>query len=145
MKLYRKSLNSLEELKREKIRLRYERMHTRSSDLNPLSELGKSKINRSTQSGIMSTIMELVSSGSPLDTAMAVGKPLLSLMRKRRNRAREIRYAAGLPPKRSLVRKVLTDVAVSYIIGKAVQMSVAGIGMYLHRKKAAKARKALYR
>jgi len=145
MKLYRKKLGSLEELKREKIRLRYERLHTKSSDLNPLAELGRGKVSGAAKAGILGTIMALVSAGSPLETAMAVGKPVLKMLRKRRSKARELRHAAGLSPKHSMFRKALTDIAVSYVIGKAVQMSVAGVRMYLHRRKVKKVNKVMYR
>ena len=138
MKLYRKKLDSLEALKREKIRLRYERMHTSVSDLNPLAEVGRSKISGAAQSGILGTLMELASSKSQMQTAMAIGKPLLNMMRKRKAKAREIRYAAGLPKKGSVVKKVVTEIVVTYIIGKAVQMSVHGIQLYLRRRKAKK-------
>jgi hypothetical protein len=145
MKMYRKRLDSLEALRMEKMRLRYERLHTKSSDLNPLAELGRNKVTGAASSGVVSTVMELMSAASPLATAMAIGKPLLKILGKRKSRARELRYAAGLPPKPSLLKKVLTDVAVSYIIGKGVQMAVASVGMYLRRRKANKLKKVLYR
>lgn len=144
MKLYRKKLDSLEALKREKIRLKYELQHSKASDLNPLTELGRSKISNKAKSGLLGTIMALASSQSQWQTAMALGKPLLNLLSRRRAKAREIRYVSGLPRKKSFGKKIITDIAVSYIIGKAVQMSVHGIQLFLKRKKAKKLDRMLY-
>lgn len=139
MKLYRKKLNSLEALKREKIRLRYERRHTKPSDLNPLAEVGRSKVSGAAKAGLLGTIMDLINSENQFQTAMVIGKPLLNMLRRRRNKARAFRHAAGMPGKKnSFLKKLVKDVAVSYIIGKAVQMSVRGAQMYMRRKKAKK-------
>ena len=138
MKLYRKKLDSLEALKREKIRLRYKEMRTKESDLNPLTEIGRSKLSGSAKAGILGTLMELVSSKSQLQTALAIGKPVLKVLRKRRAKKQAIRYTSGLPKKKSVVKKVVTEIAVHYIIGKAVQMSVNGIRLYMRRRKAKK-------
>jgi len=138
MKLYPKKLDSLEALKREKIRLRYERRQTKSSDLNPLSELGRSKISGTAKSGLLSTVMDLASSQSQWQTAMAIGKPLLKMLRKHRSKKREIMQAAGLPPQKSFASKLISDIAVNYIIGKALQMSIHGVQLYMKRRKAKK-------
>lgn len=141
MRLYPKSLNSLEALKREKIRLRYERMHTRVSDLNPLDDIGstrrRKKVSASAKSGIMSTIMELAGAKSNLQLALALGKPLLRLFRRRRAEHRGD-YLAWQPRRKSpsLVKKVLADIAVSYLMGKALQMSIKGFQLYFRRRKA---------
>lgn len=136
MKLYRKKLNSLEALKREKIRLRYERRHTKSSDLNPLAEVGRSKVSGAAKTGLLGTLMGLANSQNHFQTAITIGKPLLNMLRKHRNKAHEVRYAAGMPHKKSsFLKKMVKEIAVSYIIGKAVQMSAQGIRMYLRRRK----------
>jgi hypothetical protein len=135
MKLYPKKLGSLEALKREKIRLRYERMHTKASDLNPIAEIGRSKISGSAKSGIMGTLMALMTSTSQMQTAIALGGPLLRMLGKRRAKARERRYAAGLPKKKSIVKKVFTEIAVAFIIGKAFQVSVEAVRLYRRRKR----------
>src|SRR5689334_20338009 len=100
MKLYRKKLDSLEALKREKIRLRYERRHTKSSDLNPLAEVGRSKVSGAAKAGLLGTVMGLINSENYFQTAMVIGKPLLNMLRKRRNKARAAQYAAGMPHKK---------------------------------------------
>ena len=138
MKLYRKRLDSLEALKREKIRLRYERRHTNVADLNPLSEMGRSKLSGSAKTGALGFLMELASSGSNLQTALTVSKPILQLLRKRKAKTHEISRAAGLPPKKSIVKKAITEIAVGYIIGKAIQMAVRGVQQYIRRRKAKK-------
>jgi hypothetical protein len=135
MKLYRKQLGSLEELKREKIRLKYARMHTKASDLNPLTEIGGSKVSGAAKAGVLGFAMELLSSKSNVQTALALSKPLLKILRSSRARKKEIRRAAGLPQKDSLVKRVVKDVAVNYFIGKALQMSVRAVQLYMRRRK----------
>ncbi len=145
MKLYPKSLNSMEALKREKIRLRYERMHTHASDLNPLGagEGRKHKISGAAKEGMLGTVMELVGAKNNMQMAMAIGKPLFRMLRKRRAKAarREGEYFAGsgnsrAAKKPSLLKKALADVAVSYLMGKALQLSIRGFQLYFRRRKA---------
>ena len=145
MKLYPKTLNSLEALKREKIRLRYERMHTRASDLNPLagSDRTKKKISGTAKEGIIGTVMELAGAKNNLQMALAIGKPLLRMIGRRRAKLADRRseYFASMPgcrsaKKPSILRKVLADVAVSYLMGKAVQMSIRGLQLYFRQRKA---------
>ena len=138
MKMYRKKLNSLEELQREKIRLRYERRHLQAEDLNPLPEWGRNKISGAATSGLLGTLIALVSSDSKMQTALALGKPIWNALRKRRPKKRQIRYAAGLPREKSVAKKIITEIAVNYLIGKAVQLSVKGIRSFVKRKKKAK-------
>ena len=141
MKIYRKSLGSLEELKREKIRLRYERRHTNSADLNPLAELGRHKVSDKAKDGLMGMAMELFSAKSNMQTAMAIGKPLLKMLRQRSAKKQAARYAAGMPKKPSISRRVAVEVATGYLLGKGVQMAYRGVQMFIKRRKAARLKK----
>jgi hypothetical protein len=140
MKLYPKKIGSLEALRREKIRLRYERLNTKASDLNPIAEIGRGRISGAAKSGILGTVMALMTSTSQMQTVLALGEPLLKLLGKRRAKARERRYAAGLPKKKSVIKKVFTEIAVAFIIGKAVQVSIEAVRLYRRRQKEKKLR-----
>ena len=144
MKMYRKQLNSLEELQREKIRLRYERKRLQAEDLNPLPEWGKNKISGAAKSGLLGTVIALVTSDSKMQTALALGKPILNALSKRKAKKRQIRYAAGLPREKSVAKKIITEIAVNYLIGKAVQLSVKGIRSLVKRKKTRKLERMRY-
>src|SRR4051812_36112538 len=124
MRLYRKKLDSLEALKREKIRLRYERKHTKATDLNPLAEVGGSKISGAAQAGMLGTLMKLFAAKNNLQLAMALSGPVLKAFKKRRSNKYERWAEEGRPRKKSFLKKLVADVAVSYIIGKAVQMTI---------------------
>jgi hypothetical protein len=79
-------------------------------------------------------------STSQMQTVLALGEPLLKLLGKRRAKARERRYAAGLPKKKSVIKKVFTEIAVAFIIGKAVQVSIEAVRLYRRRQKEKKLR-----
>jgi hypothetical protein len=145
MKLYRKKLESVEALKREKIRLRYERRHTKTSDLNPLSEMGHGKVSRSAKDGIVGTVMELFTASNNLQMAFAVAKPILRAMGKSRRKKQAMWEGYGQPrkKKKSFLKRFVVEVAVGYIIGKAIQMTVLGAKMLLKRRKEAKLKSKL--
>src|SRR5947209_5032556 len=110
MKLYSKQLNSVEELKREKIRLRYERKHTKASDLNPIAEIGmKRKGSDSAFGNFLGMAMSLLGSGSGAETAMKAAPLVFKLLGKRK------RKDDG-KPRKSLLKKAVTDVLVAYAI-----------------------------
>lgn len=134
MKLYNKKLSSLEQLHREKVLLRYRRRQSNINDLNPLTELGKSKVSPAAQEGLFGTAMELLGSGSKLQMAMAIGKPLLKLIGRSRNKRRAAARFVDEPPRGSRLKKLATGLIVTFVIGKAVQMSIRYIGMYKRRK-----------
>jgi len=116
MKLYRKQLNSLEELKRERIRLKYERKHSNAQDL--FSKSVKSHSDKEDSgNGILPIILGLLGGGSMLQTVLTVGGPLLKMMAKGK-------------PKRiagSLVKRII----ITFIIGKGIQLAVKGISRYV--------------
>ena len=138
MKLYRKKLDSLEALKREKIRLKYERMHSKTSDLNPLAEVGGNKMPGIAKVGVLGMAMELLNSKSHVHTAFTLSKPLLKMLRNRRAKKRAIQKAAGVPHKAYILTRAIKEVAVGYLTGKAVQMAVNGLKMYMRKRKTRK-------
>ncbi len=151
MKLYRKKLSSIEELKREKIRLRYERRFTKASDLNPLAESGRSKVSASAKEGVMGSVMEMFSAKSDWQLALALAKPALKMLRSRRKtkqalfedweEARKgVRKAKQKP---SLLKKLVVEIAVGYAAGKALLMTVQGVRLLIRRRNAAKTKAKL--
>ena len=143
MKLYQKKLSSLEALKREKIRLRYERRHTNVDDLNPLAEIGGTKFSGKAKEGLFGTVMELFNSKSELQTALALSKPVFKMLRKRRAKKMALRAELGLPKKDSFLKKLAVEIIVGYATGKAVQMTIRGVQLLLKRRKAARLKAGL--
>lgn len=133
MKLYNKKLTSLEQLHHEKVLLRYRRRQTSFADLNPLTEASRAKVTPAAQEGLLGFAMQLMGSNSKVETAMALGKPLLRMLRKTRKRKPEYR-AYDAPSKGSSLKKALTGLVVTFVIGKAVQMSICYVAMYRRRK-----------
>lgn len=138
MKLYRKKLNSLEALKREQIRLRYERRSTRFSDLVPFSEGGSRKYKRSARHGVFGTVMELAAAKSDIQMITALAKPLMKRIAKKRAIKKELREELGLPHKPSFLKRLLKEIAIGYLTGKAVLMAAQGIRLWLKRRRAAR-------
>jgi hypothetical protein len=133
MKLYNKKLSSLEQLHREKVLLRYRRRQTNVADLNPLKEAGRTKVTPAAQEGLLGFAMQLMGSGSKLEMAMALGKPLLKAIRKRKSRKRGYQ-AYDAEPQPSRVKKIVKGLVITFVIGKAVQMSLRYVAMYRRRK-----------
>ncbi len=146
MKLYKKKLDSVEALKREKIRLRYERRNTKVSDLNPLAEMGRSKVSSTAKEGLLATVMELVGAKSNAQMAFAIAKPLVKAVRKGRSRKQALReeWSVSKPKKNSFLKKLVTEIAVGYVTGKAMMMAVHGVRLILKRRKAAKLRDKMH-
>jgi hypothetical protein len=134
MKLYNKKLNSLEQLQREKVLLRYRRRQSKVEDLNPLTEMGKTKVTPAAQDGLMGFALNLMGSGSKLETAMTIGKPLLKLLKSRSRKKVQRAYYAEEKPVGSKIKKIVQGIVITFVIGKAVQMSVRYLGMYRRRK-----------
>jgi hypothetical protein len=136
MKLYRKKLDSLEALKREQIRLRYERKGTRFSDLVPLTEVREKRGKHKSKLGLVGSIMEIATAKSDIQMMTALAKPVLKMLGRRKSRKKEVREALGLPEKPSFLKRLLKEIAIGYITGKAVLMAVQGIRLWLNRRKA---------
>lgn len=124
MKFYPKQLNSLEEVRRERIRLRYEKRNTGLSDLLPFgnSQAGKREKSGSATSGIVNTAMSFMSGGSTLQTILSLAGPLISNIGKRKK------------PRR-FVGNIAKDLIIAYAIGKGAQLAVKGIRSYLKKRK----------
>jgi len=134
MKLYNKKLSGLEQLHREKVLLRYRRRQTNVGDLNPLTEVGKTKVTPAAQEGLLGFAMQMAGANSKVEMAMALGKPLLKMIRKRgRSKKAQLRaYEEETKPSR--VKNLVKGLVITFIIGKAVQMSLRYVGMYRRRK-----------
>jgi len=116
MKLYRKQLNSIEELEREKIKLRYQKVH-----LDQIRHESQMAQNGAAMPGLLGTIMDLAGNGDATNIAFQVGKMLMGgLGKKRRSK---IQAAAHLPKQKSTGRKVVEDILWSYLLGKALRVS----------------------
>ncbi len=133
MKLYNKKLSGLEQLHREKVLLRYRRRQTNVRDLNPLTEVRKSKVTPAAQEGLLGFAMQMAGANSNIEMAMAVGKPLLKLLRGRGRRKAALKVVDDAP-RPSRIKKLVKGVVITFVIGKAVQMSLRYIGMYRRRK-----------
>ncbi len=133
MKLYRKTLTSLDELEREKIRLRYERKGTKSKHLLPDIKKARKKLtgggsknkDKGGGSNLMGIALGLLNGGSPVQTILSLAGPVTSLLFKGKDSA----------PKRFLGR-VIRDIAISYVIGKGLQLAVKGTRTYIRSKRA---------
>jgi hypothetical protein len=144
MKLYRKTLTSLDELEREKIRLRYERKGTKSKHLLPDIGKARKKIlgggkrkGKDAVSGgnnLLGLAMGLLNGGSPLQTAISLAGPLMSLL-SRKSSAPGTVNSGGSATKRFMGR-VVKDIVVSYVIGKGAQLLFKGAKAYMKSKKA---------
>lgn len=130
MKLYRKQLNNVDELKRECIRLNYKKKHAGPLDLfgnSPSAEGGKKKVGDDTgqSSGIMSTALSLMGGGSALQTVLSIAGPVLGRMGKSKT------------PKK-ILGNIAKDVLVSYITGKGIQVIFKIVSRQLKKRKEAR-------
>lgn len=133
MKLYRKQLDGLDELQREKIKLRYQRMHLDKLHSTP-EDVVDSK--GSGGNGIFGTIMSLVGENGGLEMAMQIGSGLFSRMKeRRRERKYRKRALAGFPEPKSTTRKIAEDILWSYLVGKAIRVSVGILQQSVKKKK----------
>ena len=126
MKLFRKKLNSVAELRREKLKLQFMRSHTTSDALMPpIKELKRKSKKSSGGSNPIQTIMDVAGAKGPMQTALALAGPLSKLM--------------GFGSKKNLLRKVAVEVIGGYLAYKLVRIA---IGMFRSRSKTSKANKA---
>src|ERR1700710_345751 len=86
MKLYPKKINSIEELKREQIRLKYELKNTSSSDLIPnisIPGFGKNS-SKESKSNLIGIATGLLTSKSWIQVAMTLAGPAFKLITKKK-------------------------------------------------------------
>ncbi len=147
MKMYRKKLSSIEELQREKIRLRYERKSTKAKHLLP--DIGKAKKKllggkKSTgaKGDMLSMAMGMLSGKSTLSTVLSLAGPLLKMIfNKRGTSSNQFVPLPSGPSKPSFVSRLLKDIVVAYLIGKTLQLTIGlGKGYLQSRKKAQQAK-----
>lgn len=123
MKLYPKQLNSLEELKRECIRLNYEKKQSGLADLLPgRGNKSHQSEGNSGSSGIVGTAMSLISGGSAIETVFALIGPVTGMLKKNKQ------------PKK-IMGKIAKDLIVSYVLGKGIQLTAKGVRKYLRKRK----------
>ncbi len=136
MKLYRKKLDSLEALKREQLRLRYESKKTDFGDLLPSPDLKSLGALLSSQNGWLSIITELLSAKSEAQFISALAVPLLKAWNKNRSRKRREKEASGAVPKPPFLKRAMREIVIGYVVGKAVMMGLSGIKALRKRRKA---------
>lgn len=135
MKLYRKKLNSVDELKRECIRLSYQKKQMDAKDLIPkLSFPGGSgsKEKGSKNAGILELGLGLINAKGPLQMALAVAGPLIGMIGKNKKKA------VTAAPKR-LLGNLVKEVVIGYVSGKGIQLAMRGARWYLKRRREKKA------
>ena len=127
--LYRKKLNSIEELKREKIRLRYERMHTKTSDLNPIAEMGKKKKGGDVAaSNFLSLALSLLSAKNSSERVMKIAPFLMKRLNKRK---KSKDGKAG----KSMIARLTGEVLTSYLVGKTILVSASLLTGYIKKRR----------
>ncbi|MBS1614598.1 MAG: hypothetical protein JST06_00605 [Bacteroidetes bacterium] len=135
MKLYRKKLDSLDALKREQLRLRYESKKADWSDLLPTPDLQTLGSLFHLKKGWLGTFMEVLSAKSEVQLLIALAMPLLKAWNQKRTKLRDKRAASGLPPKPSFFKKALRELFIGYIVGKAVMKGFSGLRSWQNRRK----------
>jgi len=129
MKLYRRQLNSVEELRREKLRLQFQKLHTDRKDFFPVREHGKPDNNASTN--FIDFAGSLFGARSPLQFWLKMAGPVLRAVGKKQ------------APKKALLR-VAKEVLLGYAKWKVIEMTYRAIRLFIkkeqrrkHAKKAA--------
>lgn len=141
MKLYRKRLTSIEELKREKIRLRYERRSTKAKHLLPDITKAKKKLMggkkgaAGSSSHLLQTAMSLMGGKFTASTVMSLAGPLLKMVLKRRGNAPAQYAVSAGPAKPSMISRIVKDAIVCFLLGKAIQLSAGLAKSYLKARK----------
>ncbi len=127
MKLYNKQLNSIEELRREKQKLKADLQSADKQGLFSLDDLlpGNSKSNSKADNNaegvdIAGIATNLLSSLGNKNTLLSVGLPLLKV--------------AGNQLEKGVVKKILKEVGLGYIKWKAIELSVKGIKHMVDKK-----------
>ncbi len=126
MKIYDKKLSSLQDLRKERLRLK-----NRLKD--PADKTGKEEDKENFITGLLSGI----TSGSVLTTALNAAPTLIDLI-KHRSAAQKIKgQKASAPSKKNknVIAAVLTDVAASYIKWKLLELSYKGLKKALKSEK----------
>ena len=133
MKLYRKKLNGLEELRREKIKLRYQKRHL--DKLHSVHPVERDK-SRPAGSGFLHTILDLAGDGNSTSSAIQIGSMLVNQLGKRRRKKQAAMYtSAEFRKPKSTARIIFDDMFWSYVTGKAVRVSFGMLRDSLKKRK----------
>lgn len=118
MKLYRKQLHSLEELRREKHVLKYAMKHT--DDWLSFKEMDKGDSGEGSiaGAGLLGTIISALGSKSTLSMVMAIAPPILAMFSKR---------SSGDRKKKNPVESLAKDLIIGYIKWKAISLGYKAV------------------
>lgn len=134
MKLYRKKLNSVEELRRECLRLNYQKQQLKTEDLVPKLGFGGGREERkSRNAGILEMGLSLINAKGPLQIALAVAGPIMGMIGKRKKKA----VTNSGPGK--LLGNLARELVIGYLSGKGIQLAMRGIKWYLKKRREKKA------
>ncbi|HTM64964.1 MAG TPA: hypothetical protein VL093_01470 [Flavipsychrobacter sp.] len=123
MKLYRKQLHSLEELKREKHVMKYAVKHT--DDWLSFKEMSKGARPKDAATlGMLGSVISAVSSKSIFSTALTVVPAILNMMPRREAKK-----------KKGILESLAKEVILGYVKWKAIQMSYRAIMMLINATK----------
>ena len=134
MKLYQKQLHSLEELRNEKRRLRKEIQESNNLDLNPLADFGKNNLGSIGKDGSFGWIFKLLGAKSEMDMLLSLGKPLLNLIGKKKEK-QAFASAPVSRPKSSMLTRLGKEILLGYLTGKALQLTVKGVRSFIKSRK----------
>ena len=137
MKFYRKKLNSVEELKRETIRLNYRKKQISAEELMPKIPFlgGKSDGEGGSNkgSGILNLALGLINAKGPLQMVLAAVGPVMTMIGNRKKKVTPETKKLSLPG------RLVKEIAVGYLVGKGIQLALKGIGKYLKSRRQTKA------
>lgn len=119
MKLYRRQLNSVEELRREKLRLEYEKLHTSREDFFPVREHGRP--DHKSTSNFMDFLGGLGTSKGPFQMWLTLAKPILRAINKK-----------AKPQK--VLGNIAKEVLLGYAKWKVIEMAYRGIRSFIKRQ-----------
>lgn len=122
MKLYNKQLNSVEELRLEKQKLKAEIKKADATSFFSIDDIipgTKPTTEKEAPKDIMGMATNILSSLANKETLLAVGMPLLSIL------------TGGV--QKAVVKKVLKEVGLGYIKWKAVELGYKGVKTILKK------------
>lgn len=118
MKLYDKKLSSIDELKREQLRLQYERKHQDREPLFPVKEVNQS--DNGAGKNFFGFVMDMLGAESGLQRALTLSKPLLKILTKRSKQP---------------LKKLAIEVGSGYLKWKAIEMVLNGAKLFIKSQK----------
>lgn len=119
MKLYRRQLNSVDELRREKLRLQYEKLHTSRNDFFPVQEHGKP--DNKSASNFTDFLGGLGTAQGPAQMWLTLAKPIFRAINKKAK------------PKKVLAN-IAKEVLLGYAKWKVIEMAYRGVRLFIKRQ-----------